>query len=123
MVGLPTETREETLQTIKFAKEVDPDYAKFSLTTPYPGTPLFDMANERGEIRSTSWSTYKTLGGFTDDKRPYVPKGRSGPELKFMEKKAYRDFYLRPSYIIKKILKMRSPSEVISSARGALGLM
>jgi anaerobic magnesium-protoporphyrin IX monomethyl ester cyclase len=123
MVGLPTETREETLQTIKFAKDVDPDYAKFSLTTPYPGTPLFDMANERGEIKSFSWSTYKTLGGFTDDERPYIPRGRTGAELKFMEKKAYRDFYLRPSYAIKKLMRIRSPSELIASARGVLGLM
>lgn len=122
MIGLPTETKEDTLQTIRFAKELNPDYAKFSLTTPYPGTPLFDMANERGEIKSFSWSTYKTLGGFTDDERPYVPRGRRSSELKYMEKKAYRDFYLRPSYILKRLMRIRSISEFIAYARGFFAL-
>ena len=123
MIGLPTETREETQQTIDFAKEVKPDYAKFSLTTPYPGTPLFDMANERGEIKSLSWSTYKTLGGFTDDERPYIPKGRTSSDLKYMEKKAYREFYIRPSYVLWKLSRIRSLSELNASIRGFLALL
>ena len=34
MLGLPTETREESLQTIAFAKELDPHWAQFTITTP-----------------------------------------------------------------------------------------
>ncbi|MEE9150955.1 MAG: radical SAM protein [Thermoplasmata archaeon] len=42
MLGLPTETAEESMETIQFAKELDPLWAQFTITVPYPGTPMFN---------------------------------------------------------------------------------
>ncbi len=44
MYGFPGETREQMENTFRFAKELDLDYATFSLTTPLPGTELWDEA-------------------------------------------------------------------------------
>ena len=40
-----------------------------------------------------------------------------------MERYAYRQFYLRPSYIFKRILKTRSLSDLIRYIKGAIALV
>lgn len=50
MMGLPSETRSEVLQTVGFMKELDPDYASLSVYEPFPGTKLYDLGRERGLI-------------------------------------------------------------------------
>jgi anaerobic magnesium-protoporphyrin IX monomethyl ester cyclase len=47
MLGLPTETEEETNRTIKFACDLDLDEALFSIATPYPGTELNRQVAEK----------------------------------------------------------------------------
>jgi anaerobic magnesium-protoporphyrin IX monomethyl ester cyclase len=42
MLGLPADTEETMQQTIQFASELELDQAMFSLTTPFPGTRLWD---------------------------------------------------------------------------------
>ncbi len=42
MLGLPGDTEETMRQTIRFAGELELDQAMFSLTTPFPGTRLWD---------------------------------------------------------------------------------
>src|SRR3989338_6273352 len=50
MVGLPGETPELARKTIQLAVEMDPDYAQFSITTPYPGTQLWDSYEQWGTL-------------------------------------------------------------------------
>jgi len=44
VIGNPGETREEIMQTIEFAKEIQVDHCTFSLATPFPGTQYYDIA-------------------------------------------------------------------------------
>jgi radical SAM superfamily enzyme YgiQ (UPF0313 family) len=123
MLGLPSETKEESLKTIEFAKEIDPDYAKFSLTTPYPGTELFDIVKKEGNLKSESWDLYKTMGGLgSNTERPYVPEGRTSKELNELQKKAHKDFFLRPRIILRFILNIKSIEELKIYAKSALAL-
>lgn len=46
MIGLPTETKKEMLETLKFAKYLNPDSASFAIATPLPGSDLYDYALE-----------------------------------------------------------------------------
>ncbi len=46
MIALPGETPELAEQTIKDALKLDPEYAQFSIATPYPGTALYDEIKE-----------------------------------------------------------------------------
>ena len=56
--GLPGETAGTIRQTIKFAKETDPDSVQFSVVTPFPGTLYFDELDKKGYIASRNWDDY-----------------------------------------------------------------
>jgi len=55
MIGSPTETREEIADTRKFIDKHDMDITHVHLTTPYPGTELWEMCKEKGLIKNLSW--------------------------------------------------------------------
>jgi anaerobic magnesium-protoporphyrin IX monomethyl ester cyclase len=46
MMGLPTETKEEVLETISMLKEIDPDYYSPAFYTPHPGSDLYTYCME-----------------------------------------------------------------------------
>ncbi len=48
MIGLPSETREEILKTVRLAKNDLFDYVVFSIYTPEMGTELYDYCRENG---------------------------------------------------------------------------
>lgn len=52
MMGLPSETKEEVYQTLKFMKELKPDFASFSVYEPFPGTELFEIGIEKGLVQN-----------------------------------------------------------------------
>ena len=108
LLGIPTETEEETLQTIRFAKKLQLDFAKFNLITPYPGTELWEMAKERGLVGEGTWSRLIPGIGFTDAEPVFVPEGRSGKELKAQQRRAAKAFYFRPRPIWNLIGNIRS---------------
>ncbi len=101
MLGHPTETREESLQTIAFAKELDPYWAQFTITTPYPMTELHELAKKDGTLKSFRWEDYQSWAGFADTDLVYTPSGRSSDEIKKLQRQALRDFYLRPKIILR----------------------
>ncbi len=123
MIGLPTETREESLETIEFAKSLDPDWAQFTICTPYPGTEMFRQAIETGEMKSTEWDNYQTWGGFSDHSLVFVPQGRTSNELKNLQKYALRSFYFRPKVIARKITNIDNLPILRKYVTGAVALM
>jgi len=123
MLGLPTETYQESLQTINFAKKLDPLWAQFTITTPYPGTPMFNDLKEKGEIRSFNWDHYNTWGGGTEKEVAYLPPGRSLEELKATQKKAVASFYLRPKVIFRFIKTIKSWAVLKKYLRGGLTVL
>jgi radical SAM superfamily enzyme YgiQ (UPF0313 family) len=52
MMGLPSETKEETYETLRFMKEIKPDFASLSVYEPFPGTDLFEAGIERGLVQN-----------------------------------------------------------------------
>lgn len=102
---------EATLQnTIDFVKKIDPTTASFGILTPYAGTEMFDqVAAEHPEIADGADSNMENLhvSGFYSESIC----GMSGDELHRWLIKAYRSFYLRPSYIWKRLRGIQSLSE------------
>jgi len=96
LLGIPTETEEETLQTINFAKKLNLDFAKFNMITPYPGTELYEMAKKRGLVEDDTWSRLIPGIGFSEAEPVFVPEGRDPKELKAKQQRAARTFYFRP---------------------------
>jgi anaerobic magnesium-protoporphyrin IX monomethyl ester cyclase len=93
VLGIPGETWEEALETIRFAKKLDPDFAQFSLATPFPGTELYRVAKEKGLLLTEDWTKYTVL------KPVMQTEELSEKRLKKLIKKAYFDFYLQPHVI------------------------
>ncbi|MBC7236105.1 MAG: B12-binding domain-containing radical SAM protein [Chloroflexi bacterium] len=54
MLGIPTETKEEVLETISMLKKIDPDYYSPAFYTPHPGSDLYTycMENDLSLIRN-----------------------------------------------------------------------
>jgi len=59
MMGLPTETKEEVMDTVRLMKEIDPDYYSPAFFTPHPGTDLYDYAVEHDLSRITDYDSYR----------------------------------------------------------------
>jgi len=123
MLGLPTETVEESYQTIKFAKKLNPLWAQFTVTIPYPGTPMFAQLDKEGSIRHYDWSNYNTWGGWADKMLPYVPEGRTENELKNLQKKAMRMYYMRPGAFFNQLKTISSYDDIKKLAKGFIILV
>ena len=109
MIALPGENPELAEQTIHDAIKLDPEYAQFSITTPYPGTALYD------EIKKGKWGklTTEDFSEFQGWNVVFLPEGyKNKEEVMKMNRKAFRTFYLRPRYIIKAILNIRSLEDI-----------
>ncbi len=122
MIGSPTETRQDILQTINFMKQLNPDYAQVAITTPFPATDLYKLAQAEGVIRGDPWREFakNPAPNFTP---PIWEKELSRQELLELLKKAYRAFYFRPSFIIKKIAALKSSDELWQKSRAAIRLL
>ena len=101
MLGLPGETPRMAHETIRFALDLDLDFAQFSLTTPFPGTRFYEICKDEGTV-DTDFSKYTAF------EPVFVPKGYSNRnELKAIQQSAYKRFFNRPSYILKNLKKIR----------------
>ncbi len=99
ILGLPGETKKDVEESIELARALDPEYALFFLPTPYPGTKFYETAEKMGMIKELDWSKYDTAN-------PIIETGQlSLSELRELNKRAYKEFYLRPA-IIKNNLKI-----------------
>ena len=120
MFGMPGETPELAKQTIQNAIDLDPDYAQFGIVCPFPGTQIAK------EIKEGKWGKIieKNLELYNSWKVTWLPFGYNSPEeLEDMERYAYKRFYLRPSYILKRILKIRSLEDLKRYIKGGIALI
>ncbi len=59
MLGIPTETKEEVMDTISMLKEIDPDYYSPAFYTPHPGSDLYTYCIENDLSLITSHDQYR----------------------------------------------------------------
>ena len=106
ILGLPGETRETIQQTMRFAKEMNPETIQVSLASPYPGTAFYDYAIEHGYIKP------EDMVDETGYQRCVINyPGLSGDEIYTAVEKFYKSYYLRPRYIFKSLKKMALHSD------------
>jgi anaerobic magnesium-protoporphyrin IX monomethyl ester cyclase len=101
--GLYGDTEETMRQTIDFAKELDPDFAKFLILKPFPGTEIFEQLDKCGLILERDYNKY----GLYEKPIHNLPKA-SREKILEMQNIAFREFYMRPTKIIKQFLRIRS---------------
>jgi len=97
MVGFPTETKEEMMDTVRIGKKVKADIIGVHITIPFPGTEIFRYAVDRKMISADIVDKYARgeLGnGFRGVWPLFVPEGFTLADLVNIKKKAYMSFYL-----------------------------
>jgi len=110
MLGVPGETWETINETIKFVKKIDPTIVTFGICTPYPGTELFRMVEEKHpEIGDGTQCDLSRLHTFAFFNRYFTNLTENLLELGI--RRAYRKFYLRPEYILKRLFNLNSLDE------------
>lgn len=94
IIGFPNETKKQVLETILHAKNLNPDFASFSIMTPDYGTKVYE--DSLGEQMFTDGETVP-LSSFDSSGRAIIHnRNISLKEQDNLIRKAYIDFYLRP---------------------------
>lgn len=95
VLGMPGDTRRSIENTINFVKKLEPNYAIFSLATPYPGTDFYQKSKDERLIKTTDWSKFNLLS-------PVIETvDCSLEEVRKLQKRAFKEFYSRPMYLLK----------------------
>ncbi len=97
VIGMPEDTKKSIANTIAFVKKLNPNYALYSLATPYPGTRFYNETFKKNLIQIKDWSKFTLL----DPVLKTVDV--SSKELRSIQKKAFLKFYLRPGYLAKQV--------------------
>jgi len=58
LVGLPGQTWDSIKKSVELIKRINPDILTAMIVTPYPGTPLYKMAEEKNWLLTKDWSKY-----------------------------------------------------------------
>ncbi len=135
MLGMLNETRETINETLAFARELDLDFYGFSLTTPIPGTELYESALAAGLIKAEATE----IGEWSLHANANLTHDCSYEELTDISNRAFQEFYLKKRFgryfflnpvlwweQLKVILSLRNPEqarELFMKIRGVLGTL
>ena len=102
MLGNPGETEETMKETLAFAMRLGPEIALFNITTPFPGTEMFDWAEEHGYLTTKDWREYHFGNAVME--LPTI----SAEAVRRFYRRVHRRFFLRPRYLARRVAKLRS---------------
>ncbi len=106
IVGLPGETRETIQETMRFAREINPHTIQVSLAATYPGTFLYQQANENGWLQDDHGLVAANGVQVSSLSYPHL----SQEEIFAAVSEFYNRFYFRPGKIAEMTWEMfRSP--------------
>jgi radical SAM superfamily enzyme YgiQ (UPF0313 family) len=112
MVGFPEETEASLSATLSLAMSLPLDDISVMQLTPFPGSQLYETAEQYGEFER-DWRKMNTLDTV------FIPKGFSRRKLEAARAEILRKFYLRPGIIFRQIKRVAlSPRVTLSLLKG-----
>ncbi len=106
----PDEAEADIAETRRLIREIDPDLITIAISTPYPKTEFHRIMREAGLLEDLPWSDY----GRSFQGEPVTrTKTISAARLKALQTKLLRGFYLRPSYILRRLSRVRNVNEAL----------
>lgn len=118
LIGLPGEPRESTLKTIDLAKRIGLDFASFNIATPRFGTLFRDDALEHG------WVDESQMQMDSAKSKPiWKNQAVSNEEIYRLHSRAVKEFYLRPGYLVRRLVNVRAPYELWANVTEAYSLL
>ena len=118
ILGLPEETHETIRETFSFIREIRPDFCSFNVAVPRQGTELRQEAMEFG-LASADALAMDQSG--TKVSMPTL--GLTQEEVNRYLQEAISMFYLRPSYLMKRLVGIRSIHEFAILMRQGWGVI
>jgi len=106
IIGYPTETKDDILQTIKLSKELPINRAQFTICLPVPGSEMTETMIKEGKLKDVDFSdiSFQNI--------VHVPENMTMKELKKYRTKAYMEFYLRLRIILGLLSEIQSLEHV-----------
>ncbi len=108
MMGYPWETKEDAERTIELSKKLFNkgyvDTLQATIVIPYPGTPLYKECKENGWLLTEDWDEF-------DQRMAVMKSPLSEADIKELTQGLYKSF-ITPKFIIRKILSIRSWTDI-----------
>ncbi len=103
MVGTPGETPEIALKNVDELIALDVNFCQFHTTSAYPGTELHDNPAGLGTIMAD-----RTIKKYDLSGKLFIPNGyKDEQQILDIQREAYRKFYFRPKYVLKRLINFR----------------
>jgi len=117
IIGLPHESEEDVRRTLSYALGKPLDFASFNIAAPLPGSNIRQIAKEKKQL------TFGTEG-FDSYGRAGILGGAkiSEERLKRLRRNATISFYLRPSYIVRRLKRTTSLEHLANQMRQMIAL-
>jgi hypothetical protein len=116
VLGLPGQDRDACEETVRFALDLDLDFATFNLASPFTGTPLRESLVREGRIGPTEL-------GYDNARKVLAIGDVPVSELEAIRDRAFRRFFLRPGAIVRRVAGLRTIDELRLLAGPALDLL
>ena len=103
-------------------EELDPDYVHITILTPFPATKIYFDGLKSGIIEKDYWKDFSqnpTPGFVPPPWGEFFTKDELVELLVF----AYRNFYTRPGYIMKNLVKTGSLSELKRKVKAGIKVL
>jgi len=118
MIGSPGESSETIAKTIQFAKRLSPDFAQFAVTTPLPGTQLHELYLGGEKKDNIPWESFIYAGTGNQITPVFESSLLNRSDLQYWIRQAYKEFYLRPSYLWQRFRHTTSIGDLKVNIRG-----
>jgi radical SAM superfamily enzyme YgiQ (UPF0313 family) len=118
LLGLPEETPATFQRTMRLVGELDPDFLSINVAVPRNATVLRRTALSEGLADPASEAMDQS--GTTV---AIKPRALERSDVAAMRRRAVRRFYLRPGYVLRRALGVRSLAEAGLLARNAMALV
>lgn len=119
MIGNPGEGKVEIDNTFDAIKKLKPDYLHMTILTPFPGTRLYREGLTKGIIARDYWREF-AVNPTNEFVPPHWGEHFSKEMLSRLLVSGYRNFYLKPSYVLKALLKVRTLYEIKRKATAGI---
>jgi anaerobic magnesium-protoporphyrin IX monomethyl ester cyclase len=123
MVGMPGETLETLDETLNFALEIDPTTVTFGICTPYPGTPLFREVTRKDASIGDGSDNAAMESLHVQGRFNHLFCAVDSETLARTVTRNYRRFYLRPGYLLKALLRIRTSTMLRNAVIGGLNVL
>lgn len=116
MIGLPKDNRKTIQDTLDLALQINPDFVNFTILIVYPGTEIYELAIKEGSVKRIGpKEIFKSVR--------YTNKNLSDEELKKELGRIYKRFYMRPGYLIRRLLRIRTWDEFKANVVSGLPML